>query len=260
MRQIVQQRAIWERCVSICALVCTLTFLSGPTKASAQIDYLDDDSYLAESVAIAPDPLEPLNRFFFQFNDVFYIWILEPVATGYGKVVPADIRGCVGNFFSNLGEPVRAANCLLQGRFRDAGLALSRFVINTVCGVFGLADAAGEVFDIQPLHATLGQTFAVWGIGDGIYLVVPFLGPSTLRELPGTVLDGVAETAYSPWEDETLLTLGLYGVRAVNTASFHLGEYEDLKSMSFDPYIAFRDGYFQLRNKQRSSSAVNKQN
>jgi ABC-type transporter lipoprotein component MlaA/ABC-type transporter MlaC component len=190
----------------------------------------------------------------FTFNDKVYIWVLDPVATGYSKVLPADIRGCISNFFYNLGEPVRSVNCLLQGRVRDSGLALGRFVINSIFGVFGLADPASNEFKIAPIYANLGETMSVWGIGDGFYLVVPLIGSSTVRDFTGTVVDGMAMATYSPWNDDALTVATAQGANTVNRTSLRLGEYEELKSMSFDPYIAFRNGYFQIRSKQRDHS------
>ena len=86
----------------------------------------------------------------FVFNDKLYYWVLKPVSKGYSAVLPKDIRGCLGNFFSNLTSPVVLINTLLQGRFEDAGTVLSRFGINTVIGVFGLADPAAKEFDPAP--------------------------------------------------------------------------------------------------------------
>ena len=113
------------------------------------VDYLDDASYEeAEHFESIYDPLEPFNRVMFTFNDRLYLWVIDPVATGYSKVVPGDFRTIISNFFYNLGEPVRSVNCLLQGRVEDSGLVLSRFLINSTAGVFGLADPAGNEFDI----------------------------------------------------------------------------------------------------------------
>lgn len=218
-------------------------------------DLLSDDSYQAEEVQAVADPIEPFNRAIFTFNDKFYLWVMDPVATGYSKVLPQDIRGCVDNFFSNLAEPVRSANCLLQGRFRDSGLVLSRFVVNSVFGVFGLADPAGHEFEIAPVHASFGQTLSVWGIGDGFYLVAPLFGPSTARDFTGTVVDSLAKAAYYPRHGDDSFYWIISGTEKVNVTSLHLGEYQDLKSLSFDPYIAFRNGYFQMRTKQRGQGS-----
>lgn len=234
------------------------TILCG-SSLSLGADFLSDESYEDQAVSIkVADPIEPLNRAIFTFNDKVYIWVLDPVATGYSKVLPAEIRGCISNFFYNLGEPVRSVNCLLQGRIRDSGLALGRFVINSICGVFGLADPASNEFKIRPIYANLGETLSVWGMGDGFYLVVPLLGSSTLRDFTGTVVDGMAMSTYSPWNDDALTVATVQGTNTVNRTSLRLGEYEELKSLSFDPYIAFRNGYFQIRDKQRDHSKNNK--
>jgi len=213
-------------------------------------DYLDDESY-AEHTLWDNDPLEPFNRAVFTFNDTVYIWVLNPVATGYSKVVPTDIKNCVANFFYNLGEPIRSVNCLLQGRFRDSGRAVGRFFVNSVFGVFGLADPASNEFQMAPVRATFGETLSVWGVGDGFYLVVPFMGPSTLRDFSGSMVDIVAIATYSPWNDDLKTASQVYASNTVNRVSLQLGEYERLKSMSFDPYVAFRNGYYQLREKKQ---------
>jgi phospholipid-binding lipoprotein MlaA len=214
-------------------------------------DFLNDESYERPTTDVqVADPVEPFNRVVFTVNDKVYVWVVEPVATGYSKVLPADIRKCIGNFFYNLGEPVRSVNCLLQGRVRDAGLTLGRFAINSICGVFGLADPAAHEFKIEPIYASLGETFSAWGVGDGFYLVVPLLGPSTLRDFAGTVGDGIAQATYTPWNDDALTSATVQSGRTVNRTSLHLGEYEEIKSLSFDPYVAFRNGYFQMRSKQ----------
>ncbi|MBM9614467.1 VacJ family lipoprotein [Desulfobulbus rhabdoformis] len=215
------------------------------------VDLLDDASYESVPGEMVADPIEPLNRAFFAFNDTFYLWVLDPVASGYSMILPEDIRGCVDNFFYNLAEPVRAVNCLLQGRISDSGIVLTRFVINSVFGVFGLADAAAHEFKLDPVHAAFGETLAVWGVGDGLYLVVPFFGPSTARDFLGVGVDTFAMTTYYPWRDDDMTLVSLAIAQRVNTTSLHLGEYQDMKSMSFDPYIAFRSGYFQMRSKRR---------
>ena len=215
------------------------------------VDFLSDESYeKPEANVQVADPIEPFNRAVFTLNDKVYLWVIEPVATGYSKVLPADIRSCIGNFFYNLGEPVRSANCLLQGRVRDAGSTLGRFIINSICGVFGLADAAEHEFKIAPVYASFGETLSVWGVGDGFYLVVPFMGPSTLRDFSGTVVDGAAMSSYSPWNDDALTAATAEGAKTVNRTSLHLGEYVEIKSMSFDAYVAIRNGYYQMRSKR----------
>lgn len=214
-------------------------------------DFLNDESYEDKAAAAkVADPIEPFNRVIYTFNDKLFLWVLNPVATGYSKVLPVDIRRCVSNFFYNLGEPVRSINCLLQGRFRDSGLTLSRFVINSTCGILGLADPATNNFKIAPINTSLGETFSVWGIGDGFYLVVPVLGPSTLRDFSGDAVETLAMTSYYPWNDDIVTSASVFSIQEINFISLHLGVYEDVKSLSFDPYVAFRNAYFQSRYKK----------
>lgn len=236
---------------SIALLLCAsaaAVLLTASVAAGTKVDYLSDDFYAYEEDATeVRDPLEPFNRVIFNFNDKMYIWVMEPVASVYGRVIPLDFRDCIYNFFSNLEEPVRFVNSLLQGRFIDAGNVLQRFLINSTLGIYGLGDAATRVFDVPPVDASLGQTFASWGIGDGFYLVVPFYGSSTLRDFSGTVIDGFAMTPYYAWTDEFYEMGAVYAGRETNRLSMHLGEYEELKNVLFDPYISFRNAYFQYR-------------
>jgi len=220
--------------------------------AGKKVDFLSDDFYeYDEDSAEVQDPLEPMNRVVFNFNDKMYFWVMEPVASVYSHVVPFDLRDCIANFFRNLEEPVRFINTLLQGRFGDAGDVLTRFLINSTLGVYGLGDAASREFDFPPVEATLGETLATWGIGDGFYLVVPFYGSSTLRDFTGTMIDGFAMTPYYTWTDDIYTMAAIYAGRETNKLSMHLGEYEELKNVLFDPYISFSNAYFQYRREVR---------
>ena len=250
--------------VGFCLLLtCGLLFSPAQSLAADDgvVDYLDDAFYEREldSVQIG-DPLESFNRVVFKFNDFTYTWVFNPVATGYSNIVPLDIRTAAGNFFYNLQEPVRCLNALLQGRFSDAGTLLVRFLVNTTGGVAGLGDPAGRELGFTAVDATLGETLGVWGIGDGFYLVVPFYGPSTLRDFSGTVVDGLGLTPYYWWADSWVEVSAIYLGKELNKLSLHLGEYEDLKKLSFDPYIALRNGYFQYRKQIRDFPAPSEDN
>lgn len=220
------------------------------------VDFLSDEFYEIdqESEEYVIDRFEPVNRVFFEFNDKMYIWVMEPVATVYSHAVPSDIRMCFHNFFRNLEEPVRFLNTLLQGRFSDAGDIFTRFTINSTLGVFGFGDAADRVFDFPPVEASLGQTLETWGVGDGSYIVVPLYGPSTIRDFTGTVGDSFGMTPYYTWTDDVYVMGGVYLGKETNSLSMRLGEYEDLKQVFFDPYVAFRNAYFQHRRKVRDYS------
>ncbi len=203
-----------------------------------------------ETVKTIADPIEPVNRAFFHFNDKLYFWVLKPVATGYKTVIPEDGRLGVRNFFSNLTTPVRLVNCLLQAKFKGAGNETVRFVVNTTLGVVGFYDFAKKQFNIEKQEADFGQTLGIWGMEPVFYLDLPILGPSSLRDGLGFAVD----TALNP---QTYLAIfstvagyantGGWVLEKINEASLTLGEYESLKKAALDPYIAVREAYYQYR-------------
>lgn len=193
------------------------------------------------------DPIEPVNRAFFHFNDKLYFWVFKPVATGYKTIIPEDGRVGVHNFFSNFTTPVRLVNCLLQARFKGAGNETLRFVINTTYGLGGLLDTAKKEFNIEKQEADFGQTLGVWGMGPAFYIHWPILGPSTLRETVGYVGDTLLDVrTYLPSEF-LIVNASAWVLDKVNETSLTLGEYESLKKAALDPYIAVREAYYQYR-------------
>lgn len=206
-----------------------------------------DDFFEEEQVAIA-DPLEPVNRAIFAFNDKLYFWVFKPVANTFKAVVPEEIRISTSNAFHNIKAPVRIANSLLQGKLNQAGTEFGRFFINSTVGVLGFGDPAAEYpfFISEHDREDLGQTLAIWGIKDGVYLVLPFLGPSTLRDAVGTVGDRFLNPL-TYGLDETSETLGVKAYETVNALSFRLGQYEALKEGSLDPYVFMKNAYLQIR-------------
>jgi phospholipid-binding lipoprotein MlaA len=193
------------------------------------------------------DPLEPVNRAFFHFNDKLYFWVFKPVATGYKTIIPEDGRVGVRNFFSNFTTPVRLVNCLLQARFKGAGNETLRFLINTTYGFVGLLDTAKKEFKIEKQEADFGQTLGVWGMGPAFYINWPILGPSTLRETVGYVGDTFLDVrTYLP-SRFLIVNASAWVLDKVNETSLALGEYESLKKAALDPYIAVREAYYQYR-------------
>lgn len=210
---------------------------------------LEEEAEAADRVFV-PDPLIHFNRAMFVFNDRLYFWVLKPLATGYKAVVPEPARTCVKNFFHNLAAPVRIVNGLLQGKPRLAEAALGHFVVNTIVGIGGLGDPAADYPHLNPGDEDLGQTLGVWGVENGIYLVWPFLGPSTLRDTVGMIGDRFLDPM--TYTLTTAESAGANGVRVVNATSFRIGTYESLKAAALEPYVAFRDGYIQYRLKMVS--------
>jgi phospholipid-binding lipoprotein MlaA len=211
-------------------------------------DLLDDDDSSSDGRQIQgiADPIEGWNRLMFRFNDKAYTWVLRPVTNVYSAVLPSDVRGCIDNFFLNLSSPVRMVNSLLQGRFKDAGAELSRFAINSTIGVAGLADVAAIDFGIARHRADFGQTLGHYGVGGGMFICWPFLGPSTLRDSVGLVVDTAANpTTYVNKTASETITVN--SVQMVNKLSVSPDIYGDLKKISIDPYIAMRQGYIDYR-------------
>jgi len=205
----------------------------------------EEETEPAESSGEAmPDPLEPMNRAFFEFNDKLYFWVLKPVATGYKTVVPEEARVCVRNFFQNLSFPVRFANNLFQGKFFGAFEETCGFLVNSTVGLGGFADIATAV-NLKRHDEDMGQTLAVYGSGPAFYIYWPFFGPSTLRDTIGMVGDIFLDPLtyfgdywYAPYSR---------GINVVNETSLRIGDYESLKKAALDPYIALRDAYYQNR-------------
>ncbi|HRS98273.1 MAG TPA: VacJ family lipoprotein, partial [Smithella sp.] len=201
-----------------------------------------------ETFAVA-DPLEPVNRVMYQFNDKLYFWALKPVAQGYKLLVPEPARISVKNFFSNLAFPARFVSCLLQADISGAATEAGRFAVNTIWGIGGLLDpAAQNKLNLQMQDTDLGQTLGVWGVGHGFYIVWPVFGPSSPRDTVTLIGDYfLYPVSYlSPW----YAGVGVRAFQEINATSLRIGDYEALKSAAIDPYVAFRDAYLQYRFKK----------
>ena len=188
------------------------------------------------------DPWEGFNRRVFAFNDVVDRYTLKPISQAYVAITPGPVRTGVGNFFSNLGEVLTAFNSLLQGKPGNAGLATSRFLINSTVGIGGLLDYA-TLMEINADKEDFGQTLAVWGWDDSRYLVLPFLGPRTLRDTTGLAADITAYPFSYIGERElveALAVLDLIHIRA--------GLLDREEMIQGDRYRFVRDAYLQRRN------------
>ncbi len=199
----------------------------------------------AEETEGANDPLEPVNRAVYVFNDKLDRYVLKPVATGYRAVIPAPVRTGVSNFFRNLREPAVLVNDVLQGKFKDAASDLGRFLTNSTLGVFGLVDVASH-FGLDRHNEDFGQTLAVWGVGGGPYLVLPLLGPSNIRDGIGLYSD---QQLYPPaYMEEQSTAWKLYLIDAIDTRARLLDAGDILEQAAGqDPYIFVREAYRQRR-------------
>jgi phospholipid-binding lipoprotein MlaA len=197
------------------------------------------------------DPLEPLNRKIFAFNQVVDGAFVEPAAIMYEGVVPGFARARVHNVFLNLTEPVNILNAALQGNGERFGDAFGRLFINTTLGFGGLFDVAANLeppYDRHYASEDFGQTMAVWGWLDSAYFVVPVLGPSTVRDTVGLPADFAATppSFFAP----TGVSLALSAGRAVDARSQVLDELEELERSSLDFYASLRSVYLQRRRNE----------
>ncbi len=159
------------------------------------------------------DPWEPLNRSIYGFNDAVDKAVLKPVAQGYVWVLPEFARAGVSNFFENLGDVGTGINNVLQGKVAAGGSDLGRFAVNSVVGIFGLWDVATPL-GLEKHYEDFGQTLGWWGMRSGPYLVIPLLGPSTLRDAPAKYVDSY--TSYYPYVDDIAVRNSLYGLGIVS--------------------------------------------
>jgi phospholipid-binding lipoprotein MlaA len=191
-----------------------------------------------------PDPIEPVNRAFFTFNDRFYFWVMKPASKVYNTVVPEWGRVRVRNVFHNLATPIRFVNSLLQLKMRSAAFELGSFMVNSTWGLGGMFEIVKKPPDIQT-NEDLGLTFGHYGAGEGFYIVWPFIGPSCLRDTVGLAGDSFLYPVnyVTPLID----LMAIRGYEQLNSTSLRIGEYEDLKASALDPYIAVRDAYKQHR-------------
>jgi phospholipid-binding lipoprotein MlaA len=196
------------------------------------------------------DPLEPINRGMFWFNDKVYLYALKPVARVY-RYVPEDLRVAVKNFFINLQAPIRIVNDGLQGKFAIAGNELTRFLTNSTLGIGGLFDPAREHFDLKLHDEDTGQTLGYYGVGPGPYLVLPLLGPSNLRDGIGGIADTYLDLAWYFWGkdagEDNYDYIGARTLNAINEVSLDKDTYENIKKDALDPYLFIRDAHAQLR-------------
>ena len=237
--------------------------------ADEDIDSLEDDfngfgdnfedEFAAEDTFDVFDPLSGYNRAMTGFNDKFYFWVAKPVAKGYGYIVPEPARISVSRFFKNLLFPVRFINNILQFKFKGAGVELSRFVINSTVGILGLADPAKNWFDLSPYAEDFGQTLGYYGVGSGFHIVLPFLGPSNLRDLVSMVPDYYADPVQlvqlvdADMDELIDADIDHFAFRSydiINRTSLHIGEYETLKADALDLYTFLRDTYEANRKKK----------
>jgi len=200
------------------------------------------------------DPFERTNRAVFGFNEGLDDVLVEPVTQVYTTVTPRPLRRRLVDFIDNLRTPIWFANDALQGDFRDAGRQVGRFALNTTFGFLGFYDFAAAEVGLEKEPEDFGQTLAVWGVPEGPYLVLPFLGPSTLRDAPGRTVDIAFDPlTWAQFDGDAAFLTGRRTVRALEGRALG-GPTLDRVRMSPDPYVALRSIYLQNRRGQIDES------
>ena len=223
------------------------TLISKPTQGD--VAHPSDDN---EDDGEINDPLKPMNRIIFAFNDSVDLILLRPVALGYKSVMPKPAVDAVQRFFLNLDSPVILINDLLQGDFKDARMALGRFCINSTLGVFGLFDPAAG-FGWERHHADFGQTLHSYDVGAGPYLVLPLLGPASTRSGIGKVVD----IFFQPltYFANTVQSLSVGATRAVVKREELLDPLDELRENSLDYYTGLKAAFWQARQMELGKGA-----
>ncbi len=210
------------------------------------------------------DPWEPLNSKIFDFNWQLDRWVLKPVAKGYNFVVPNIVQVGISNFFYNIRVTPRVMNNLFQGKFKGAGIEVGRFLINTTAGVGGVFDVARH-FQLTTPEEDTGQTLGFYGIKPGPYVMVPLLGPFTVRDLVGYVgdialnpvywlmfpiieIDAIPSVVPHPNRvTSSLILLTARGIEVVNDRSLNLEKFQGVEGSTLDLYASVRNAYLQKR-------------
>lgn len=218
-----------------------------PLEADAT-DALDDYG----TRAVVSDPLEGLNRATFVLNDGIYNFVLRPVSKGYEFVTPQPVRTGLNNFFDNVKFPIRFVNSGLQGKFKRAGLEAQKFGVNTIAGFGGFIKQSDKIPSLMAVPSEdTGQTLAKWGLGHGPYLVLPVLGPSSVRDGVGLVGDYALNPVHWGFflkgdaDDYAWIPGVVDTVRALPDQLYY---YDESRKNAVDPYLSVRSIYIQNRN------------
>jgi phospholipid-binding lipoprotein MlaA len=206
-------------------------------------------------IVTIPDPLEPLNRVTFTLNHGLYTYLFRPISKGYQYVIPKPVRTGIHNVFENVRFPVRVVNDTLQGNFQRAGQETGKFLVNSIVGVGGIGRPSDHIPALADVpEGDTGQTFAKWGIPHGAYLVLPILGPSSLRDTVGYAGD----YALNPVNWVSILyggvawTLAIPSANGLRSLPPQMDAYDAATKDSLDRYIAARTAYAQFREEAKN--------
>ncbi len=239
------------------ALIVALILLPS-LRCYAQDDATADDDFFEEDVDVEAelyDPWEGFNRGVFWFNEQFDSYLLKPVAQGYDYIVPKGAQRSVRNFFKNLGYPSNLVSSLIRLDFSEAGTHTARFAINTTAGIGGLFDVADDC-GLKAEQSDFGIALGHYDVPAGPYLVLPFLGPSNVRDGLSAVVDGFLDPVYyvgaysEPESTQWAIDIGTKALQIVNRRAQLLEASDSAKKASLDYYLFMQSAHYQMRVKE----------
>jgi len=232
-----------RRLAARCAKILALAMMLAVTACASDPDAPDD-------------PLEGMNRVFFDLNSRLDRHAALPAATFYSETVPGHIRGSIHNVMSNLGGPVTCANKLLEADFTNAGIAAGRFVVNTTVGLLGIFDVATG-WGMPERPRDFGETLGTYGVPAGPYLVLPLRGPTSLRDFSGGYVDGfLSPLRLLQYNGSNYVGLVRSSLGSVDSRARNIVTYRDIERASVDYYATMRAYYTQKRERQVEDRSV----
>jgi len=227
------------------ALFFSVSLMAQETDPVAgEADLFADEENAYASPPEVPDPLEGFNRFMFKFNDVAYGVVLRPVARTYTRVMPDPVESGLSNFFDNLAYPIRLTGALLQGNSEKINQETGKFLLNTTAGLGGFLKPSDKYESSQLPEEDMKQTLGYYGLDNGFYLVLPILGPTTLRDFAGDMVDGAILDPVN-WFNDWEVRLSLQVTDTVNRLPRTIMIYDEMKKGALDPYSSMKDAYLQ---------------
>jgi phospholipid-binding lipoprotein MlaA len=207
----------------------------------------DDDALLEGSEKpTPPDLLRPINKFFFGFNHQLYRFIFKPLAKVTTAIIPKPIRTGVGNIIENAEAPVRIVGCLLQGKLSRAGDETAKLVVNSTVGIGGIFKPSQSINALKDIpQEDVGQAIASWGVPSGPYVVLPIIGPSSIREVFGHAGDAAANPA--TWLGERAMRILIRGTKIIQENPYRLDLYDAATKHAVDPYTSVKEAYRSYR-------------
>jgi len=239
-------------------LFTTLLFCSCLFADDSNLDYgFSEEENWSDDTEIKSDLLEPINRSVYHFNDFIYLHLFDPVTNVYVNYTPESVRNSLNNFFTNLKYPVRFLSNVLQFKVKEAYHESLKFGINTTMGIFGMHTPSDKYDFLNEIpDEDLGQVLAVWGVPAGPYIMVPILGPSTLRDLSTSIVGreiNPIDIRSDNWDSVDSRWIALLNTAEILSLNEEiLPRYRGLKKASIDPYTAIRSTYFQQREQEVS--------